>query len=130
MANIQQAVRWMQAGFDVQRAAFGRKWWIGPYEPHRRNFAIASCDGLGHILSCEDLLANDWEIAYASPIRVKDFVEGWIPYETMEEARKFADGAGNLVQRWCEKCEKYVDEKDYDYSPNDECCLACRKLME
>jgi hypothetical protein len=64
MANIQEAAKWMRTGRDVRRAAYAGKLWLVPYEPRRETFQIVRADGLDRVrcLTCEDLLADDWEL--------------------------------------------------------------------
>ncbi len=62
MANIQQAAAWMRAGYCVQRAVYAGARWLVPYEPRRESFAVCSADDRRKELTCEDLLADDWEL--------------------------------------------------------------------
>jgi hypothetical protein len=63
MADIKQAVKWMQEGRTVQRVASRGRYWVSPWEPMRISYDVSCSDGGEHTLDFSDLLASDWEIA-------------------------------------------------------------------
>jgi hypothetical protein len=63
MADIKQAAKWLGEGRTVSRAEYASEWWVSAFMPNLLQLDICSADGPDHQLDCQDLLADDWEIA-------------------------------------------------------------------
>lgn len=67
MADIKQAAKWIMEGHDVWRISDDKQRWITPYYPGKTTFAVVDSNGDRESLTCDDILADDWEIVEEKP---------------------------------------------------------------
>lgn len=65
MANIIQAAAWLKGGNDVWRTSDNEERWVTPYYPLSGTFSLVDTMGDRERLTCEDLMAEDWELVWS-----------------------------------------------------------------